>query len=267
MATKKQTENLPMNWQAELAAQANEAAAMEASVSTGEFFSLKNGNLSWGGNPSPNNEMAVIILDGILENVYFEGQYDPDTPQQPKCYAYGRNDDDMSPHENVVKDGLAECSESCADCPNNVFGSALTGKGKACRNTRRLALLPAGNFSKSGEFEPFDEDAIANGDFGYMKLPVTSVKGYATFVKQVAATMKRPPHGVITRVFTTDDKKSQFKVGFEVIDEVPNELMATVMERHKEAREAIMFPYPKYEEPQEQPKRKAPARAKGGRKY
>jgi hypothetical protein len=62
-------------------------------------------------------------------------------------------------------------------------------------------------------------------------------------VKQVAGTLKRPPHGVFALVKVVPDAKSQFRVLFEVIDKVPNELMGVIMQRHKEVQSLIDFPY------------------------
>ncbi len=44
------------------------------------------------------------------------------------------------------------------------------------------------------------------------------------------------------------DAKTQFKVLFEALDTVPNELMTAVMQRHTEAQAVIEFPYSKPED-------------------
>src|SRR3990167_7275206 len=137
MAKKPQTGLI--NWEAELAAQAEVAAGMEASTGTGSFFSIKGGLLSFAGSPMPNNQMAVIVLDSLMENVYYEGAYDASNPQGPKCFAFGRNEADMAPHEVTVQAGCQQ-SEACAGCPMNEWASAAQGRGKACKNTRRLAM-------------------------------------------------------------------------------------------------------------------------------
>jgi hypothetical protein len=254
MATAKKAKTTSIvAWDEELAKQAEIAAGMEASVAAGQFFSIKAGVLSWNDAPIPGNAMPVIIVDSILENVYYEGEYDPDTPQSPTCFAFGRDDKTMSPHKDVIAAGNQQCGASglCAGCEMNEFGTAEKGRGKACRNTRRLAMIPAGNFDKSGKVELIDdEDHFKSTPIGFMKLPVTSVKGYAAFVKQVAGALRRPPHGIITKVSVVPDPKTQFRVVFEPIDKVPNELMGIIMDRNKEAQAVIDFPYtPVDEEP------------------
>lgn len=279
MATRKTSKSTAVTtWDEELAKQAAIAAGMEESTASGQFFGLKAGVLTWADAPIPNNEMAVVILDSVLENVYYEGEYDPDVPQSPMCFAFGRDDKTMAPHKNVVEAGNQQCGASglCNGCEMNEFGSAEKGRGKACRNTRRLAMIPAGNFNKGGEFVMIKEaEHFESTPIGFMKLPVTSVKGYAAFVKQVAGALRRPPHGIVTRIKVIPDAKSQFKVLFEPLDNIPNNLMGAVMERNKEAQAVIEFPYTPNDEESPAPakrggKSKTPAKrasAQRGRKY
>lgn len=237
------TKNVPAKWDEELARQAAESAKMEESTSTGSFFGLKSGVLAFNDSPLPNNEMAVIILDSVLENVYYEGKYDPDEPQGPVCFAFGRDEKDMHPHQVVIDNGSA-CSEMCQGCDNNEWGSADTGRGKACRNTRRLAMIPAGKFEANGKFKAFtDIEHFESASIASMKLPVTSVKGYAAFVKQVTGALRRPPHAIFTKVKVVPDPSSQFKVTFEALSQVPDNLMGVIMARHEEAMANIEQPY------------------------
>jgi hypothetical protein len=232
------------NWEEEMAAQAKVAAAQEAHVGGGNFFSTRAGVLSVDSQSIPNNEMAVLIVDGILENVYYEGKFDPDDITPPSCFAFGRDDADMAPHETVVKNGTAQ-HDTCKGCDKNEFGSSDTGKGKACSNRRRLALLPAGSFDKrTGEFTPLLDPAhYAKTEMRYLKVPPTSIGAYAAYVKQLAGGIKRPPHGVFTRISLAPHPKKQFEVKFEALAPVPNEVMGAVMERHKLEMSVIEFPY------------------------
>lgn len=255
MATKKQPGTAVVKWDEELAKQAEVAAGMEDSTASGQFFSLKGGILQWNDAPLQGNQMAVVILDSILENVFYEGKYDPETPQGPTCFAFGRNETELKPHQIVVEASNQQ-HDFCSGCEMNEWGSADTGRGKACRNTRRLAMIPAGTFNQAGKFELVDdEEHYATAAVGFMKLPVTSVKGYAAFVKQVAGALKRPPFGIVTKVKVVPDPKSQFKVVFEPIMSLPDELMGAIMKRHEEAVSIIDFPYTPNEEVEAPPKR------------
>ena len=270
---KKQPGTSVVKWDEQLAKEAEIAAGMEDSTSSGQFFSLKGGILQWNDAPLDGNQMAVVILDSILENVFYEGKYDPDVPQGPVCFAFGRDDKELKPHQ-VVVDAKNDQHSHCAGCPNNEWASAETGRGKACRNTRRLAMIPAGKFTPQGKFELIEgEDHYETAAMGYMKLPVTSVKSYAAFVKQVAGALKRPPFGIVTKVKVVPDPKSQFKVVFEPVMSLPNELAAVITKRHEEAMGAIDFPYTPFEEDDKPaPKSRAAQRpgkpaGRGGRKY
>lgn len=274
MAAKKKTGKAVAKWDEELAKAAEQAAEMEANTGGGQFFSVKSGVLSWQDAPLPNNEVAVVILDAIFENVFYEGKFDPDVPQGPTCFAFGRDEKEMEPHSVVVEMGWNQSTEGCHGCENNEWGSADVGKGKACRNTRRLAMIPAGTFDRDGKLELFDDSEHYDSTaIGFMKLPVTSVKGYASFVKQVAGALKRPPFGIVTRVSVVPDAKTQFKVIFEPIMKLPDELMASVMARVDEAKTIIDFPYQLEEDepaPPPRTKKKAAAKkktVKRGKKY
>lgn len=230
------------NWDEELAKQAAEAAETESSTTTGAMFSLKAGILAFNDSPMLNNEMAVIIVDSILENIYYQDKYNSENPLPPTCFAMGRKEPEMVPHDAVIEREQQQ-NDTCSGCQWNAYGSADVGKGKACRNTRRLAMIPAGLFDKSGKFEAIEDVGIIEREaLAFMKLPVTSTTAWAGYVNQLAAA-KRPPHGVFTKIKVVPDAKSQFKVTFEALGFVPNDLMGAVMARNAEAKLVIARPY------------------------
>lgn len=258
------------NWQQELAEQAKVAVQSEDTAATGggRFFSTRAGVLSFDEAQLPGNQMAVVILDSIMENVYYEEKFDPDSKQPPTCYAFGRDADTMEPHEEVDKhDEFTRQSDLCKNCPQNEWGSADTGRGKACSNRRRLAVIPAGTYKsigRGGGFElEVEDDAshFANADIAYLKLPVMSVKGFAAYLKQVAEQFGRPLHGVLTRIWLEPDPKSQFRIRFELIEEASDDIIPVLMARHKAAASEIEFPYiPRTDDEDDKP-----ARGRGGR--
>ena len=94
----------------------------------GKMFTLPDGTT----NPGP---MQCIILDWISYNSYYEGVYDPANPQAPVCWALNKVLDDLQPSPNCP----TPQAESCKACPKDKFGSH--GKGKACKNVRRLIVV------------------------------------------------------------------------------------------------------------------------------
>lgn len=269
MAKAKSQSKAVVRWDEQLAKDADVAAAMEASAGGGQFFGTKSGVLTWQDAPMPDNQMAVIVLDHIFETVYYAGEYDASNPQGPDAFAFARREEDLEWHKDSVAPYAGKPCKGSDICE---WGSAEKGRGKAAKETRRLAMLPAGHF-KNGKFQLIDDEAhYLETTVGFMRLPVTSVKGFAGFVKQVAGALRRPPHGIITKVKIAPDPKNQFQVLFEAIENVPNELMGAIMKRREEIMAMIDFPYQPREE-QEKPAARGAARgrqaapARGARKY
>ena len=255
------TTTLPTTYDERLAKMAQGVASREANSVGGEFFTLSGGILKFGGNPVPGNQAGVVILDHIFENVYYSGKYDPNSPSAPMCYAFAVEENDLAPHPNVVQAGLSQ-HETCHGCPMNEWGTADLGRGKACRNTRCLALLQAGSFDQGGCGNIFDltsdPEALSKAQVGFLKLPVTSVKPFAGYVQQLATSLKRPPVGVVSRVKVVPDAKTQFRVQIDAIMPVPSELIGVVLAKMEEVQAALRTPYPDYEEPAPAPVRQAP---------
>lgn len=263
MTRKKQPSTALANYDEKLAELMREEVEVEKAVSVGgKFISTKGGTLSFDGNPMKDNEMFVIIVDHIFENAYYEGRFNPESPQPPTCFAFGRSEKELIPHVNVVEAEQNPC-DTCAGCPMNEWGS--DGRGKACKNVRRLALIPAGIVNnKTDELELYDTGHFESAEVAYLKLPVTSTKGFSSYIKQVAQAYSKPVLGVITRIYCEPDPKTQYKVHFEAVDEVPVELLGTLMQRRSAVVEEIDFPY-SLEERQPQKPSKSGRQAPGGK--
>jgi hypothetical protein len=234
-----------VSWDEQFAAEAEVAAAMEKNAGGGgQWFSIRGGILTFNGAPLPGNEMVAVVVDSILENAYFEGEFDPDNPQPPVCFAFGRDDDGMAPHQTVFDADQAQ-NQTCKGCEKNVFGSAERGKGKACKNTRRLALLAAGSIElPKREITLFDTpEEFEKETIGFLKLPVTSVAGWAAMVKRISASDRRPPHGFYMHISVVPDPKTQWRVLFNPAGKLPNEVMDAVMRKRQEAQALIEQPY------------------------
>lgn len=234
MAIKKPTRNDLVAWEKEMAAEA-EAAAHSEQTSGGQFISTRGGRLTWDGAAVPGNAMRVVVLDYCRENTFYAGKFDPDSPQSPACYAFAREEGDLAPHEQAAEPQ----NDTCHGCPQNEWGSADTGRGKACKNTRRLALV--------AEASAGDPEAPVF----FLKVPVTSVKAWAGYVQAVADSKRRPPHGVVTEIRLTPDAKTQFQMEFRLAEVISD---ATVGMNVREMRQTLgdkglMFPYTAHEAP------------------
>lgn len=241
-------------WDEALAARAKIAKKAEASVSTGEWISLKSGQLSFQGNAVPGNKMDVVILAYRLENQFFKEKYDKDRPQAPNCYAFGIDDESMSPHEKS-DDPQAD---ACHGCPNNEWGSAEEGRGKACKNVRRVCVIPADALDGGAE-------GIKDASWAFLKVPVTSVKGWAGYVNSLSQ-LNRPPLAFVTEIMVTPDSDSQFKVNFNAKESIEDgALIGALLEKADKAEAAIEFPYQPVEQTVAMPKNGRGGKAAAGR--
>lgn len=237
-----------VNYKEKLKQQAQDAVRQEQ-VSGGTMLSTRGGILTYGDETLPGNQACVIILDSVKENTYYTAKFDPDQPAAPVCYAFGRGpagEDAMAPHESMQTDltYFKPQADECGKCPWNEWGSADKGKGKACQNRRRLALIPAGFYeAKRGSRDLALNMFTDPGDFktaeiAHIKLPVLSVKNYGDYLDQLLQTVQLPAHGVFTRLYVEPDAKAQYKVCFEFLEEVPDALLEVIMARHEEALNA-----------------------------
>ena len=143
-----ETPNLPVNVEdqikKQLQAQKGQLGALPSNKIglKNKEFTLPDGQKS----PGP---LECIVLDFAWFMVHYPGVYNANNPQQPNCFATGRQNPeggDLKPHESVK----TPQGENCKDCAKNQWGSAPSGKGKACKNQRRLIVVPP-NFDESTE--------------------------------------------------------------------------------------------------------------------
>lgn len=221
---------LPADLAAELAGYAKDAAAKERpSVSK---ISLKSGVISYAGQPVAGNNLDVIIIAAAYKNTLYKGRYDPNNITNPNCFAVSATGEDMAPHENVQEPE----NETCQGCPNSEWGSDPGGgRGKACKEGRRLILLPANALQ--------DIEAIKSGEMAILDMPVTSVKNWSNLVNQLGAA-GRPSWSVVVNVKTVPDAKSQFKVVLTPVQEI-NDVAAiqAIKARMNDALRIALTPY------------------------
>lgn len=272
MTSQNQPGTALVNYEQKWEEQAKRAAEAEPQQ-PGQFLSTKGGILMMGEQALPGNQVICIILDSLRENSFYTEKWDEQDPKPPVCYAFGRDGDDMTPHESMRKQMEMSAAKGdtpyfqpqhfpCQGCWANEWGSANQGRGKACQNRRRLTIIPAGYFTPKPKSRDFDTHLFTDPahfqsvDYAFLRLPVTSVTGWAKYVQQLATNMRRPPHGVITRLFVEPDAKTQYRVGFEMQDLVPDELASIIMARNAACE---LMPEKGYETPDPERNKTAPA--------
>lgn len=92
--------------------------------------------------PAASIEVVIVKANSQLAKVYYENGYSEGSDEKPTCYS----NSGVAPEADAAK---PQCA-SCAACPHNVWGSRVTetsGKGKACSDSRRLAVVPSGQLN------------------------------------------------------------------------------------------------------------------------
>lgn len=158
--------------------------------------------------------MDVVIVDYTTQHKYWSGRYDPNNIVPPDCFAIGKNVKDLAPSQNSHEPQ----ADKCVGCPMNEFGSS--GNGKACKNTRVLAVLPPD----------------AGPDAAIMKLVVSpsGLKAFDNYVAGLAAKMKTLPIGVVTEVSIVPTKSQGYTLAFG--NPRPNENLEVDFGRRDEAQ-------------------------------
>ena len=240
-----------VSYQDRFAKDAAEIAAREArgglSLSTeGGVFSL--------GQETLGPKIAVIVLDSWFANEFFIGEYDRGNPLPPVCYAFERDKSKLSPHPSMAAD-LSYFQPQhfpCEGCAQNEWGSAKQGRGKACKNREKLAVLPAGYFTAPkgrtpGELHLFEEPShFAKADIVTLGVSVTSGENWSKYVSQLAVAHRRPPYAVYTEITLAPDPKSQYKMHFDMIELAPETLFETLVAR---VDEQLARPFQGYQAP------------------
>ena len=139
----------------------------------GKVFTLKRGDektLITNADDEPARSLEVVILKAgpagdKLAKVFYKSGYTEGSDAKPLCYS----NDGVAPSINATE---PQC-KTCSACPQNVWGSHVSEdgkKGKACSDSKRLAIAPAGQIN----------------DPMLMRVPAASLKALTAFGQQLA---------------------------------------------------------------------------------
>ena len=230
-----------LDYEALLAGMAKEATAIEKPSSS--TISARAGVLAYNKTAIPGNKLDCIIIATTAVNMLYKGAWDPDNIANPDCYSYSPDGQNMVPHHSVAN----PIHDNCKDCPANQWDSqdmfgGKSGKGKACKNQRVLAIIPA-------DTKPED---ILTAEVATMKLPVTSVANWSQYVNKIGTLFNRPPLGMVTQIGTVPDVKTQFKITFTNVAPVEKEMLKGLIDRSKLLQPTLEREYDAPEEAQEE---------------
>ena len=251
---KKSTGKALTVWDEEFANLAKQTSRT-AKVSQGKFISFSGGRMSYNGADIPDDEIRCVIVGWVYHNAYYDPKkrYDPKNPETPICYAFDESppeDGDMTPLDSVPD---KQC-DTCAECPWQQWESAKQGKGKACKNTIRVALIAED-----------DLEDLENAEVVYASVPPKSLKNFLRYAVELRDKARRPFWSVITLLKRHDDEESQFRLTFSNEDLIEDaDLFEPLKEMWEDQAEKIKFPYTVYDNPRPQKKERGGKKDKAG---
>ena len=207
--------NLPVNVSqalaAEVASMTNRIGAPggdRIKITQGKRFRMPSGEEHAG-------PLMAVIVDVVSANFLYDGAYDPNDITPPICAAIGADIASLAPFDDAVD---KQC-DTCAACPQNQFGSK--GKGKACQNTRLLALLTP--------------DADVDSPLMVLKVSPTALRSFDGYVASIARSFQMPPLGVITEI-SLDPNVDYPTLRFGNPQPADGALVSLALSRREEAR-------------------------------
>ena len=172
-----------------LAAIAAAAAGFPSLSIKGKVFHLKRGDektlITKPDAPDePAAALEVVILaigpeGAAYAKTFYATGYTEGSDAKPTCYS----DDGITP----AADSEEVQAKKCAACPHNQFGSRISesgGKGKACADTKRLAVA----------------QATAINDPMLLRIPPASLKSFREYAKLLASRGITESQAVVTKV-------------------------------------------------------------------
>lgn len=196
------------------------------SIKGGKFRMIVNGQETA---RAPGSTMDVVIVNAAphVSRTFYAKTYDPTSVGLPDCWS---NDGVRPDPKAAMPQG-----KSCETCPQNIAGSGQNGKGRACRYSRRLAVVLAND--------------VAHSDVYQLQLPAASLFGKAqngnmpldAYVKQLAG-FNHSITGVVTELRFDENAESP-KLFFRAVRPLEEAEFLVVKEKgqSEEATAAITF--------------------------
>lgn len=163
------------------------------SGSGAQKLTIKNGDFIHADGRNLGNDIRFVVVDYISANRWYPHTFNKDNILPPGCIAFGRELAEMGAlEESPEPQGRPnDPDRHCVGCPMNEWKSDPNGgNGKACKNSRELALILE---------EDIDEEAP---QFLIFSVPPTSLGNFDSFVKHAAKSYGALPVKMICRAYT-----------------------------------------------------------------
>jgi hypothetical protein len=206
----------------------------------------KGGVLKVDEKPVEGNKVKLAIIDFTLAKEYYADSYEEGVAQTPACYAFGKDESTMTPHAAAPE----KQADKCAGCKWNAFGTAEKGRGKACKDTRRLLVLHA-----SGVENP---EAMAQMEKRQISIPPASLKNWSHYLSSLGDLTRtgNVREGIVEVSTGPNPKGGGHVLTFAFAGPVPSAGLQKIMELKRSSEGALTQPFPALEK--QEPK--APAR-------
>jgi hypothetical protein len=166
-----------------------------------------------------------VIVDFIRANAWYDEAFHEDEIALPACLALSVDGEDMAPLEHAPR----KQNPTCDGCEHNAWGSADVGRGKACAEQYKLAVMALA----PGE-------TYANCEMALVTCPPTSKKNFGAYVRAIEDSTGRPPLAFLTE-FSFDDDYDHPVLTFEVAKPYKDaKTLQAILSRTNEAREMLM---------------------------
>ena len=162
--------------------------------------------------PVPSLEAVIVKASKDVSKLFYAKQYEEGDDEAPDCWSVDGKTPDI---ESTNK----QC-ETCAACPNNVWGSKISGAGKktkACSDNRRVVVVPLGDISN-----------VDHGGAMLLRVPAASLADLAQYGKGMSA--KGFPYNAIGTRIGFDINASYPKLTFKPIRQLTQDEMLEVAE-------------------------------------
>jgi hypothetical protein len=162
------------------------------------------------GDPVGSLRLVLLKASPNVSKNYYEGGYEEGASEAPTCWSI----------DGVVPDPAADKqAASCAACEKNQFGSRITDAGKkvkACGDSRRLAVIPEGDYANELYGGPM-----------LLRVPASSLSNLSQYGKKMKG-KGFPYNTIVTRCsfdHTVSFPKLEFNATRPLTDEEADEIV------------------------------------------
>lgn len=172
-------------------------------------------------NGDKHDEIHGVIVDFVAKKAFYQNSFDKEDVVPPNCFAIGFvQHNSLEPSENSPD----QQHDACATCPKNAFKSADNGKGKACKDSYIVALLPP--------------DADENTPLMTLSISATGIKPFEKYVRDLARDFGKAPYCFVTE-FSFDHALDYASVRAGNPEQADGKLIALAYSKRDEAKKLL----------------------------